>query len=120
MFAVIAEDDPALAELFSKAFIYAGFEVERVHTGDQVIRLINRTKPHVLILDMGLPGKSGLAILGALRRSGQHQYLKIIVVTGNHLVENYPEMQAVDLFLLKPVNIQELVKFAQRLHQPPC
>jgi hypothetical protein len=37
------------------------------------------------------------------------------MVTGNHLAQLAPEAQFVDLFLLKPVSIVELVRLAQRL-----
>lgn len=113
--ALIAEDDPALAELFSKAFLYAGFRVKVVHNGEEVIQRVREIAPEVLILDLGLPGLSGLDILRDIRQHDPDSRLQIIVVTGNHLAESRPEIEAADLFLLKPVDILELVTLAQRL-----
>lgn len=114
---LIAEDDKALQLLFTRAFEYAGFAVDVAGDGETVFEKIMQEPPDVLILDVGLPGMSGLELLAEIRQPGSVDQMTIIMVTGNHLAEASAAAQLADMFLLKPVDIKELVTMAERLRK---
>lgn len=116
--ALIAEDDSALQSLFTKAFKYAGFDVTIAGDGMSAVNQAMLQTPDVMILDLGLPGISGQDVIKKIRAFTQN--MKIIVVTGNHLAESSAEVQLADLFLLKPVDITELVTLAERMRAVPA
>lgn len=119
---LIAEDDLYLRTLFAKAFKSTQFEVLQAADGDEVLYHLNKQLPHVLILDVGLPGPNGLDILKYVRRhekmtrhEGSSDFkVNVILVTGNQAAKNSPEAVLADAFLLKPVSIRELVAVADK------
>lgn len=111
---MIAEDDPNLRALFAKILRRAGFEVIIATNGHDVLQHLERTVPSVIILDIGLPGPSGLDIIRHVRSIDGSRNVNIVVVTGNHLAVQSEESDLADLFLLKPVNTHDLVGFVQR------
>lgn len=116
---LIAEDDPALRNLFTKIFTYAGFEVKCVADGDLALQSLTTARPDVMLLDIQMPGASGLQIMDYLHRSHLIEHIHVIVVTANpHLAES-SVMGYADLVLIKPVDVNALVTLAQRLLKTP-
>lgn len=121
---LIVEDDSSLRNLFERAFNMVGFTVETAADGDEAMQHLGQTLPDVVVLDLGIPGKSGLAILKHIRRHermlkqlypDQHKRVNVIVVTGNQLAHDSAEASLADIFLLKPVEVQQLLTLAQHL-----
>ena len=59
---LIADDDDALTELMQEFLGMHLFEISRVASGDAVVEAIAKTQPHLLILDLMLPGMNGLDV----------------------------------------------------------
>jgi two-component system, cell cycle response regulator DivK len=117
---LIAEDDAALQSLFAKVFSFAGFEVQCVDDGDLALEHLNATLPDVMVLDIQLPGASGLQIMDYLHTSRFIEQVHVIVVTANsHLAES-SVMGYADLVLIKPVDVGDLVTLAKRLVSVPA
>lgn len=80
--AMIAEDDPLLAQ-FLQCVLADQADVEVVASladGNQVAEEVLRLRPQVLLLDLNLPGCSGLNIVDRLRTSGSK--CRVLVLTG--------------------------------------
>lgn len=80
--AFIAEDDPLLAQ-FLRCVLTEQADVEVLATvaeGTQVADEVERLKPEILLLDLNLPGCSGLEVVEKLRAAGSH--CRILVLTG--------------------------------------
>jgi len=108
---LIAEDDPALRNLFARTLRMAGYDPILADDGQSALAYLEALQPAMLILDVGLPGMNGLDVLRIARQ--RHPQLHIIMVTGNHLAQE--DAAAADLFLIKPVHIQELIDMVDRL-----
>jgi len=76
---LIVEDEPVFARLISVSLTRAGFDVHAVHNGDDALDLAAEIHPDAAILDLGLPGIDGLAVLDELRAWSD---IPIVVVTG--------------------------------------
>lgn len=63
---LIAEDDGDIAELYRDAFQEEGFDVTVVGDGEEAIQAARRLKPDLVLLDIGLPGMSGLEVLSEI------------------------------------------------------
>lgn len=112
---LIAEDDPDLRDIFMIAFRYHQFDVRTVRNGQEAIDTLKVGLPAVLILDINMPKVSGLEVLRYIREQGWHPQMQIIVVTANAGYQHDPEIEFVSLFLEKPVSIDHLTRFAERL-----
>jgi DNA-binding response OmpR family regulator len=66
---LLVEDDDALAELIQEYLSMHGFEPSRVASGDAGVEAIIETQPHVVILDLMLPGMSGLDVCRQVREA---------------------------------------------------
>ena len=64
---VIAEDDPAIAELVQIRMELAGYRTRLAKNASQALDEVFSFKPHCVVLDIGLPGRGGLGLLEHLR-----------------------------------------------------
>jgi DNA-binding response OmpR family regulator len=105
---LIVEDDRRIAALVAKNLEAAGFACRQVHEGDAAIAAVERERPALVVLDVGLPGLSGIEITRRLRRDGD---LPILMLTARSSEADKVlglEIGADD-YLTKPFSTSELV-----------
>ena len=78
---LIVEDDRDIASLIVHYLGKSGFDSECVHDGAQALARVRQTPPDLIILDLMLPGMSGLEVCRALRGDAATAGLPIIMVT---------------------------------------
>ncbi|RLC67567.1 MAG: hypothetical protein DRI48_01950 [Chloroflexi bacterium] len=116
--ALIIEDDPDAATIFSQALQAAEFEVETATTGTQALERLKYTAPAVVILDMHLPYVAGADILDYINTEPRLMKTQVIIITGDHELANDPALQQqgrVIQILVKPVIYSRLHDLAQLL-----
>ena len=64
---LLAEDDPFMITLLSKALTEEGFEVTLANNGDEAVRQFGETHPDILLFDIMMPEKSGIDALREIR-----------------------------------------------------
>jgi DNA-binding response OmpR family regulator len=101
---LIAEDEPPLRELLHDFLASQGYEVIAVSTGAQVLEAVPTFQPDVIVVDMVLPGLSGIEILAALRQAA---YTVPVILTSGHHVAVREGFFGV---LRKPFTFQRLVE----------
>src|SRR5260370_10554636 len=67
---LVAEDHPRPGHECVDLIAWWGFKVEAVEDGKRAIELLASFEPHILLLDLKLPVKDGLAVLSEIRRRG--------------------------------------------------
>lgn len=107
----ILEDDGDISEIESYALQNSGYETRVFSSSAPFYQAINQQLPDLVLLDIMLPGESGLDILKRLRSSPRTAELKIVLVTAKST-----EMDTVrgldmgaDDYITKPFGIMELV-----------
>ena len=105
---LLAEDDPQLGESLKAALALDGYAVTWLTRGDAVLEAARVTKFDLLILDIGLPGRSGLEVLQALRKGGVAS--PVMVLTARDRVADRVAGLDVgaDDYLSKPFDMDEL------------
>jgi len=112
---LIAEDNMDLRIIFAHAFNKERFEVITAVDGQEALDLLDASAPDIAILDVDMPKISGLQVLAKIRQKPHMSTMKVIILTGNMMARHVPGADEADLFLVKPVNIHELVTMADRL-----
>ncbi|MBE9100115.1 response regulator transcription factor [Vacuolonema iberomarrocanum] len=120
---LIVEDNPHIVDFLKTGLKAHGFTILVAEDGHQAVRLAQSNDFDLLILDLGLPGKDGLAVLRELR--GQGELLPIIVLTARDSVDDTVtalEGGAND-YMTKPFRFEELlarikVQLRDRRSQP--
>ena len=92
---LVVDDDPAQRELFRRTLVNAGYDVSLAPDGEQAILALQKSVPDALLLDLGLPGISGLEVVRRVRAMPAIAHLRILIVTGN--VEQAAHQEAADL-----------------------
>jgi len=107
---LVVEDDPDIAELVEHHLSRAGYDTSVVGTGNDALEQIRR-RPDLVVLDLMLPGLSGLEICRLMRRDPQTATVPIIMLTAR--AEEEARVEGLDLgaddYVTKPFSPRELV-----------
>lgn len=106
---LLIEDEPGIVDFVKRGLEAEGFTVEAALDGVEGERLALREDFDGIVLDLMLPGRSGLQILAAVRRAKPR--VPVIVLTARGEIEDRVEgldAGAVD-YLVKPFSLAELV-----------
>lgn len=113
-FALLIEDDRDVAALFRHVLDMAGYRTEIVFDGNAALEKLATVHPDIVLLDLQLPGVSGVDILKQMRADERLKTVPVVVVTAYAYFANSLPVEP-DLFLLKPVDIHDLSNLIQRL-----
>lgn len=80
-FIIVADDDPVFLGLLTKTLEDAGHVVGAVGDGQAAVAAITLKRPDLAILDMGMPGGSGVDAVRRLRLSGYDYRIPLIMLT---------------------------------------
>jgi DNA-binding response OmpR family regulator len=105
---LVVEDDHAMSELIRTYLEHAGYRVAVAETGEEGIELAQSAMPHLILLDLMLPLRSGWETCRALRARAD---VPIIMVTARRAEEDRLRGFAVgaDDYVIKPFSPRELV-----------
>jgi diguanylate cyclase (GGDEF)-like protein len=113
-FALIVEDDRDIVALFRHVMDLAGYRTEILLNGKAAADYLAHTRPDIVLLDLGLPGVSGVDILVMMHADERLKEVPVVVITAHaHLVESLPVRPT--LTLIKPVNIEQMSNLIQRI-----
>lgn len=113
-FALIIEDDRDIVALFRHVLDLAGYHTEIVLDGKVAVEHLAKSKPDIVLLDLNLPGVSGIEILAMMNADERLKHIPVVVITAHaHLVQTLPVNS--DLVLIKPVNIEQLSNLILRI-----
>ena len=112
--ALVIEDDPDAAAIFSTALEVAGFEVETISSGAKAIERLQVVTPKMIVLDLHLPYVAGTDILAHIRADPRLEEVPIIIVTADASMADLTDEHA-DLVLLKPITFSQIRDLAIRL-----
>lgn len=113
----IVEDDSNIRELEEYALRNSGFLVKGFVSGTELFNALDDVLPRCIILDIMLPGESGLEILRKLRKNEDTKNLPIIMVTAK--TTELDKVKGLDMgaddYIAKPFGIMELVSRVKAL-----
>ncbi len=113
---LIIEDDEDIAEIFDQALSNAGFQTEVIYDGDLAQKRLQEVVPHVVVLDMHLPGTSGQTLLTQIRSDQRLLETIILVATADAMLAE-EHRETADFVLVKPISFSQLRDLAGRLHE---
>jgi two-component system phosphate regulon response regulator PhoB len=114
--ALVIEDDVDLVEIFSQAIQGAGYTVEVCTAGDTGIKRLAEITPHLVILDLHLPGLSGQEVLRRIRANPAMAATTVFIVSADPQTAEITRSLS-DLVLIKPVSFQQLRELASRYYR---
>jgi CheY-like chemotaxis protein/signal transduction histidine kinase len=121
---LVVEDDEAFARILRDLSREMGFQTLVAGTAEEALNLAKHYMPSAIVLDVGLPDQSGLAVLDRLKRDALTRHIPIHVVSASDHAQTALSLGAVG-YMLKPVKREELAdvlkkleaKLSQRMHR---
>jgi two-component system response regulator BaeR len=105
---LVVEDDKVTAEILKEVLENEGFSLSLLHRGDEVEPTVRNRPPDLILLDVMLPGKDGLAVCRGIRSFSQ---VPILMLTSR--VEEIDRLLGLELgaddYICKPFSPREVV-----------
>ena len=113
---LLVDDDPALRTLLRTTFEVADVDVTEAESADAARKRIRAMRPDVIVLDVNMPGTTGLELCAELKADPATRDIPIILLTGSTGGTSASAKRAgADAFVRKPFSPLELLAVAERL-----
>jgi two-component system, OmpR family, KDP operon response regulator KdpE len=104
---LVVDDEPPIRRFLRSSLTAAGYRVIEAEDAARALRLLKTDKPDIVILDLGLPDRSGLELIPEIRKAST---VPIVVLSARH--DERAKVEALDLgaddYIAKPFAMGEL------------
>ena len=109
---LLADDDRVLTTLLSSRLRARGVETVVAHDAMQALMAAMRTPPDAIVLDIQMPGGTGIEALKKLKTSTKTSAIPVLVLSGSGSNDTPDQVKALgaDDFLLKPIDAETLYR----------
>jgi CheY-like chemotaxis protein len=121
---LVVDDDPDIIDYFSSFLEDNGYDVGSAQSAAAALSVVEEYKPDVILIDVLMPGKSGLDLLVTLRRDPKWTRMPLVVVTGNDRIlqddcqsylGSHQDVRGPDGVLSKPIDRNTLLAVLKKL-----
>jgi DNA-binding response OmpR family regulator len=114
---LIAEDEASIVASLDFLMRQCGYETRSVRDGAAAIACLDEFRPHLVLLDVMLPGRSGFEVCRYIRGHGALAATRVLILTakGTAADEARSRDAGADDYLAKPFATRELVARARAL-----
>jgi len=117
---LIVEDDKTTGDLLASAINdQRGYSALTVRSADEALDALGRVDPDLLVVDIRMPGMSGLELYDRVRADPRFRSLPVVFETGTGR-EHAQDLRdrGIATYIKKPFDLDELVRFVKRLVPP--
>ncbi len=122
---LVVEDNPLNMKLFAAMIASQGYQVLQASDGPHGLDLAHRQHPDLIVMDVQLPGMSGLDVVHSLKAEADTRDIPIIATSAFTQPDDLDRVResGCDGFMAKPIAISEFLGMieaimAQRREQP--
>ena len=114
---LIVEDNEKNMKLARDVLQAKGYSTLEAVTGEDGVRIAKEKRPDLVLLDIQLPGISGIDALKALRSDAYTEKIPVAALTASVTPTDRTQIAAAgfDAFLSKPINLKEFLETVKRL-----
>jgi DNA-binding NtrC family response regulator len=114
---LLVDDDDELRSDMASYFSRQGHSVEQCENGQSALELVERRAFDIIVLDLMMPGMTGLEVLKEL--GARNSEFEVVVLTGEATVETAVEAMKLGAreFLTKPISLKELDRLVRKAHE---
>ena len=114
----VVEDDAAFRDVLTEILTEAGYSVTATDSTLGLKALVRRERPQVIVLDIGLPYRSGASLLADLKADPETSATPVIVVSANPEVLTPERGGLVARVLDKPLDVEHLLDAVRAVCAP--
>jgi two-component system, cell cycle response regulator DivK len=114
---LIVEDNPKNLKLVRDTLQVKGYRTIEAGTGEEGVQLAREQQPALVLMDIQLPGISGIEAFRRLRADPTTRTIPIIAVTASVMAQERQKVMAAgfDGFQGKPISVRELLETIRRV-----
>lgn len=114
---LVVDDNPTNLKLLGYLLQARGFEVHTAENGPDALAAAARLEPAIALVDIQLPGMSGLEVTQRLKADPATQKMLVIIVTASAMQgdEQRALASGCDAYVTKPINTRTLPELIERL-----
>jgi len=114
---LIVEDNDKNMKLARDVLQAKGYSTLEAVTGEDGVRIAKEKRPDLVLMDIQLPGISGIDALKVLRGDAQTAKIPVAALTASVTPTDRSQIAAAgfDAFLSKPINLKEFLETVKRL-----
>jgi two-component system response regulator MtrA len=114
---LVCDNEEVLRALVRAALAPGGYEITEARDGDESVELARRLEPDLIVLDMMMPGRTGLEVLAELREESRFQGTPVVLLTARAQVSDRDAASeaGADRFVPKPFSPVELASLVEEL-----
>jgi DNA-binding response OmpR family regulator len=107
---LIVEDESVTRESLTEYLRGDGFEVTASRSGEEAISVTLRDPPDIILMDLGLPGMSGIEAAQVIKRNSRFSKIPIIALSGrpSELWKATALSAGISLYITKPASLSEI------------
>lgn len=108
---LIVDDSPTERYFLTDILVKNGFSVSTAENGEEAMTKIKADKPHLILMDVVMPGQNGFQVTRAISRDPDTQDVLIIICTSKNQETDriWGLRQGARDYVVKPVDPQELL-----------
>jgi two-component system cell cycle response regulator len=108
---LVVDDDRENIDLLTQYLSHEGLSVQSAADAESALHRLKAWKPHLILLDVNMPGTSGIELIPKIRAITEHDYVSVVLISGAMTLEDVNKgMNAgADDYLTKPFRSQELI-----------
>lgn len=112
---LVCDDEPVLRALIRESLSGGDFDVVEAEDGDQALSKARAARPDVILLDMMMPGRSGLEVLGEIRGDAEIAGVPVIMLTARTQAADREAIAVAgaDRYLAKPFSPRDLISLVE-------
>jgi two-component system, OmpR family, KDP operon response regulator KdpE len=105
---LVVDDEPQIRRVLRSTLSFRGYTISEVSSGEEAVELASRLKPDLILLDVNLPGMSGIETCREIRRSTDAPIIMLTVRSAER--DKVIALDAgADDYVTKPFGIEELL-----------
>jgi len=118
---LIVEDNPKNLKLVRDTLQVKGYRTIEAGTGEEGVRLAREQHPRLILMDIQLPGISGVEAFHQLRTDPTTRAIPVIAVTASVMAQERQKVMAAgfDGFQGKPISVRELLETVRQILDKP-
>jgi len=108
---LIVEDNEKNRKLVRDVLLFKGYRIAEAETGEDGVRLARELRPALILMDIQLPGISGIDALAQIRADETTRAIPVIAVTASAMTTDRSKILAAgfDGYQSKPINVKAFV-----------
>jgi CheY-like chemotaxis protein len=110
---LVVEDDRAVSELLVELLKDRGYGAVPAYSGRTAIRLARKLRPHLITLDLALPGTDGHVVLEYLKADPVTRDIPIVVISAFTQILPAGDRKKLAYLLGKPFDVTEVLEIVQ-------